>query len=162
MNTTEGLAFLKSAVTQLEQSSKSVPPMFFSTLVATVIDLSITPSPAIPGEVLVVEEPSDLVLNISGLILRDKSKQPPRKISHLDLEITISSLEDTDEASADTRQPLRVKALQDSLALSTALLHFSSTGLHRVTVASKIVDTSHRKWLGPSSSFVVNYHGTRR
>ncbi len=160
MGMSEALAFLKSAVTQLEANSKSVPPMFFATRVATVIDLSITPSPAIPGEVLVVEEPSDLVLNISGLILRDKTKLPPRNISYLDLEITISSLEeDTKEA---TRQPLRVKALQDSLALSTALLHFPSTGLHRVTVESKIVDASQRKWLGPSSSFVVNYHGTRR
>lgn len=160
MNATDALAFLKSAVTQLEFNSKRVPPMFFSTRVATVIDLSITPSPAIPGEVLVVEEPSDLVLNISGLILRDKTKQP-RKISHLDLDITISLLEEAED-TPETRQPLRVQALQDSLALSTALLHFPATGLHRVTVASKIVDSTRRKWLGPSASFVVNYHGTRR
>ncbi len=159
MNITEALAFLKSAVMQLEENSRDVPPMFFSTRVVTVIDLSINPSPAIPGEVLVVEDPSDLVLSISGLILRAKTKQPPRKISHLDLEITISSIEDTE---SNTTQPLRVKALQDSLALSTALLHFPSTGLHRVTVRSKIVDTRHRTWLGPSASFVVNYHGTRR
>ena len=160
MNITEALAFLKSAVTQLEENSRDVPPMFFSTRAVTVIDLSINPSPAIPGEVLVVEEPSDLVLNISGLILQDKTKLPTRKISYLDLEITITSIENNENNS--THQPLRVKALQDSLAPSTALLHFPSTGLHRVTVQSKIVDTCHRTWLGPNASFVVNYHGTRR
>ncbi|XP_053952454.1 integrator complex subunit 7 [Anastrepha ludens] len=157
------LEIILSEIELITKTPICLPRYFFQVLQSTQIKLSVSPQPRSPGEPVLVQSGSNLVIKVEGVIQHyGKRRSMYRSVDAVQLTLTSQLVtprpaSETSKASTPDTVTLTqtVKPQRDFLT-GSFLLPISSGGQWQVTLETYVIDENGITWCtGPKNSMLV-------
>ncbi|CAD7004330.1 integrator complex subunit 7 [Ceratitis capitata] len=161
--TNRHLEVILSEIELITKTPLCLPRYFFQVLQSTQIKLSVSPQPRSPGEPVLVQSGSNLVIKVEGVIQHyGKRRSMYRSVDSVQLTLTSQLV--TPRPASETPKPTTsdtvtltqtVKPQRDFLT-GSFLLPISSGGQWQVTLETYVIDENGITWCtGPKNSMLV-------
>ncbi|XP_011184460.1 integrator complex subunit 7 [Zeugodacus cucurbitae] len=157
------LEIILSEIELITKTPLCLPRYFFQVLQSTQIKLSVSPQPRSPGEPVLVQSGSNLVIKVEGVIQHyGKRRSMYRSVDAVQLTLTSQLVtprpanETPKSATSDTVTLTQTVKPQRDFLTGSFLLPISSGGQWQVTLETYVIDENGITWCtGPKNSMLV-------
>ncbi|XP_036336528.1 integrator complex subunit 7 [Rhagoletis pomonella] len=157
------LEIILSEIEVITKTPLCLPRYFFQVLQSTQIKLSVSPQPRSPGEPVLVQSGSNLVIKVEGVIQHyGKRRSMYRSVDAVQLSLTSQLVtprpanETPKSTTTDTVTLTQTVKPQRDFLTGSFLLPISSGGQWQVTLETYVIDENGITWCtGPKNSMLV-------
>ncbi|XP_067645572.1 integrator complex subunit 7 [Eurosta solidaginis] len=157
------LEIILAEIELITKTPLCLPRYFFQVLQSTQIKLSVSPQPRSPGEPVLVQSGSNLVIKVEGVIQHyGKRRSMYRSVDAVQLTLTSQLVtprpagETSKSVTSDTVTLTQTVKPQRDFLTGSFLLPISSGGQWQVTLETYVIDENGITWCtGPKNSMLV-------